>query len=195
MLPPGVNSWTDPSNNEAFSAGTLAFTSNAGTMYARDVNEKVPFADEIKVLRVPQGPGGKRLEGGSSNNFYLFKGVKNRDAAAQMIDFLMAPEQQLPLYKISTGYVIPPFKKMWEEPFVRSIENNRRFEPVAWNEPPFRGLAHPGPLSAAADAVGIQNVFTDMMGQILQGKKVEEAVKEAHDRAVRIYKEFGLKGE
>jgi len=83
---------------------------------------------------------------------------------------------------------------MWSDPIVQGDENNRRFEKVAWNEPPFRGLAHPGPLTAAADAVGIQNVFTDMFGQILQGKKVEDAVKEAHDRCVKIYKEFGLKG-
>jgi multiple sugar transport system substrate-binding protein len=194
MLPPGVNAWNDFSNNEAFNAGTLAFTSNAGTMYAKAVFDKVPFASEIKVIPMPYGPPRKRLEGASTNNFYLFRGVKNKEASVAIITFLLDPEQQRTLWKISTGYVVPPFKSMWSDPIVQGDENNRRFERVAWNEPPFRGLAHPGPLTAAADAVGIQNVFTDMFGQILQGKKVEDAVKEAHDRCVKIYKEFGLKG-
>jgi multiple sugar transport system substrate-binding protein len=195
MLPPGINSWNDFSNNEAFLAGTLALTSNAGTMYAKGVFDKVPFAEQIKLIRQPLGGGNKRLEGFSTNNFYLFKGVRNKDASVAIINFLLDPEQQKVLWRTSTGYVVPPFKNLLADPFIQSVENNRRSEPIAWSEPAFKGLAHPGPLSAAADAVGIQNVFTDTMGQVLQGKKVEDAIKEAHDRCVKIYKEFGLKGE
>ena len=33
MLPPGIESWTDPSNNEAFLAGKIALTSNAFSVY------------------------------------------------------------------------------------------------------------------------------------------------------------------
>lgn len=198
MLPPGVNSWTDPSNNEAYLAGTIPFTSNAGTLYAKAVVDKVPFWQEIKLIQKPYGPIRKRFQGAGSNNFYLFKGVKNRDAAVALIQHMMSPEQQRPLWKISQGYVVPPFRKMWDDPVLpvtKLDENNKRFEPIAWHEPPFRGVAHRGPLSAAADAVSRDNVATDMMGQILKGKPVEQAVKEAHDRCVKIFKEFGLKGE
>jgi multiple sugar transport system substrate-binding protein len=194
MLPQGVNSWTDPTNNEAFLSGTIAFTSNAGTMYAKGVFDKVPFADQIRSIPMPLGGSKKRLEGVGTANFWLFKGVQNRDAAWNMIDHMMKPEQQRPLWKASTGYVVPPYKKLWDDPIVRGDENNRRQEVIAWNEPAFRGLSHPGPLTPAADAVGTANIFTDMMGLILRGTSVEEAVKEAHQRSVQIYKEFGLKG-
>ena len=70
----------------------------------------------------------------------------------------------------------------------------RVFKTVAFNEPPFQGNSYRGPLSAAAEAVGFQNVVSDTMGEILKGKPVAQAVKEMHDRAVKIYKEFGLKG-
>ena len=47
MLPPGVNAWNDISNNEAFLAGTLGITQNAGTMLAKAYFDKVPHAESI----------------------------------------------------------------------------------------------------------------------------------------------------
>jgi hypothetical protein len=39
-----------------------------------------------------------------------------------------------------------------------------------------------------------ENVATDMVGEILAGKPVEQAVRDAHQRATCIYQSFGLKG-
>ena len=69
------------------------------------------------------------------------------------------------------------------------------FKPVAFNEPPFQGIAYRGPLSEAAEAVNQEVVMTDMMGEILGGKRVDLAVRDAHLRCIQIYKSFGLKGE
>jgi multiple sugar transport system substrate-binding protein len=195
MLPPGVLSWTDPSNNEAFLSGTIAFTSNAGTMYAKGVFDQVPFIDTVRLIPMPFGPPRTRLQNLNSANFYLFRGVRNRDATWATINHMMMPEQQRPLWQTSTGYVVPPYRQMWDDPLVRADENNRRSEVMAWNTPGHRGLSHPGPLTAAADAVGTANIMTDMMGVILRGTSVEDAVAEAHQRAVQIYREFGLRGE
>ena len=69
MLPPGVNSWTDPSNNEAFLAGTIGITDNAGTMYAKAVLDKVPFADQIQFIKRP-----KRVSDGSTSTRWRGRG-------------------------------------------------------------------------------------------------------------------------
>ena len=53
MLPPGVLSWIDTSNNEAFLAGQIAITQNAGTMYAKAELDQVPFAEQIVYVPVP----------------------------------------------------------------------------------------------------------------------------------------------
>jgi len=98
------------------------------------------------------------------------------------------------LWKTSPGYVVPAYEKWWDDPIIQGEENSRRFKPVALAEPPFPGLAWRGPITEASDAVGAQNVLTDMMGEVLAGKPVAQAVKDAHDRAVRIYKELGFKG-
>ena len=39
------------------------------------------------------------------------------------------------------------------------------------------------------------NFWTDMFGEVLGGKSTADAVKSAHDKAVRVAKEFGFKGE
>ena len=53
----------------------------------------------------------------------------------------------------------------------------------------------PGPPTAWTSALDSSNFWTDMMGEVLGGKRAEDAVKAAHDRAVRVFKEFGAKGE
>ena len=44
MLPPGVLAWGDISNNEAYLGGIVAYTQNAGTVYAKAVLDENPVA-------------------------------------------------------------------------------------------------------------------------------------------------------
>jgi hypothetical protein len=55
-------------------------------------------------------------------------------------------------------------------------------------------MAWRGPVTEASEAVSGENVATDMMGEVLAGKAVEAAVRDAHNRAVAIYQSFGFKG-
>ncbi len=50
MLPPGVGSWTDPSNNEAWLAGKIAYTDNGGTLYAQAIAESNPVRDDTYMI-------------------------------------------------------------------------------------------------------------------------------------------------
>jgi multiple sugar transport system substrate-binding protein len=45
MLPPGVLSWGDSSNHEAYLAGKLAYTQNGGTVYAKALLDGNPIRD------------------------------------------------------------------------------------------------------------------------------------------------------
>jgi multiple sugar transport system substrate-binding protein len=195
MLPPGVNTWTDPSNNEQFLAGKIAFTNNAGTMYAKGVLDKVPFAKDIQLIENLTGPFGKKLQGGNGASFYLIKGLKQRDQSVALVQHMLKLEVQRELWKISQGYVVPPYFNLWEEPLVKDDRNNQVFGKIAWTEPPFLNEATPGPLSAAIDGIQKETVATDMAADVLKGMPVADAVKKAHDRSVKIYKDFGLKGE
>jgi len=196
MLPPGVNGWNDVSNNEAFLAGTIGITRNAGTVLARAYFDNVPHAESIGQVQTPRSLNGQgpRLENGGGETLRLIKGTKNKDAAFDTMRFWLSTPVQRTIWKISTAYALPAYDYGWNDPIVASHPISKKFKAVVNNED-WWGLATPGPIQAAIDAVGASNLFTDTMGEILRGKPTRQAVEEMHRRAVTIYKEFGLKGE
>ena len=202
MLPPGVNAWTDPTNNEAYLAGKLAMSNNGGTMFAKAVVDKNPIADETYLVPQPKGggPAGRVIEWrGGTMNWFVMKGSKNREAAEQLIQYLISPEIQREMWKISPGYVYPAFEWGWDDAGIKDNKYAQRVTEgyrAAFNNPSgFMTGAWPGPPTAWVASLESSNFWTDMFGEVLSGKSVEQTVKDAHDRAVRVFKEFGARGE
>jgi multiple sugar transport system substrate-binding protein len=195
MLPPGVNSWTDPSNNEAWLANHIAYTSNAGTLYGQTVQQNKPFAKDSLLLRVPGLNGKPGLQGAGGSAFWTYKGTKNKEATYDLIKYLLDPVSQKALCLTTPGYVAPAYKNLWSDADIRKDQNIVRFEPIAWDEAAYNGIAFPGPNTAAASAVADANIYTKLTAAVLNGKKPEDAVKEAHANAIKVYKDFGAKGE
>jgi multiple sugar transport system substrate-binding protein len=201
MLPAGVNSWNDTGNNDAWLGSQIAFTQNAGTLYATSVTRNVTIEDGVTrladvtgVVVQPLGPGNQRLQGASGTHWWFMKGSRNFDAAAQLAEAHLAPELQRELWRVGSGYVVPAYENQWNEPIIAEHPVARVFKTIAFNEPPFQGSAYRGPLTAAAEAVDQQNVVSDMTGEILAGKPVIAAVRDAHLRMVDIYQSLGFKG-
>ena len=202
MLPPGVGGWTDPSNNEAWLAGQIAFTNNAGTVYAQSVHDQNPVRDDTVLL--PQfkglGAGARVLQGaGAPMNFFIMKGAKNKDAAFQLVQSLMTKEAFDQIFTISTGYVYPAREWGWTEAALTEAQYAKNITPVwqqIFNDPSgFTGTPWPGPPTAQANALDNTNFWTDMFGAILGGRAVEDVLTDFHNRTVQTYKEFGAKGE
>jgi ABC-type glycerol-3-phosphate transport system substrate-binding protein len=197
MLPPGVLSWTDPSNNEAFLAGQIAITDNAGTMYAKAVFDQVPFAAQIVFLprpvRISDGARLDFLSGGT--RFYAITGSPNKEAAYDLIRHFITPPVQERVWTISRAYALPVYASGWENEIIQSDPNSVRGQAIALNETDFTGLHWPGPDNEATGTIANQNFFTDMMAEILQGTPTEEVVADYHDQFVQIYQDFGLPGE
>jgi multiple sugar transport system substrate-binding protein len=196
MLPPGLLAWTDTSNNEAFLAGTLAFTQNAGTMYAKAVFDEVPFANEIAWMAYPvRNSDGAYIDLMGGTKLHVLAGTKNKDATYDLIRHLLTAPVQERIWTISQGYALPAYKNGWSSEIVQSVENSKRCEPVVWNESGFTGQRWPGPPSAAIDAVEGGTYHTDMMAEVMQGKPAEEVVADYHRKFVQIWQDFGFKGE
>jgi multiple sugar transport system substrate-binding protein len=202
FLPPGVGGWTDPSNNEAWLANTIAFTNNAGTVYAQSVKDKNPVADDSGLLENFKGlgPGARKLQGaGDPMAFFIMKGAKNRDAAFQLIQYLSTIDAYQQMFTISTGYVYPAREWGWDRPELTEAKYARDITPV-WKKistdpSGFISTPWPGPPTPQAGSLDSTNFWTDMFGEILGGKSVEDTLQSAHNRVVRTYKEFGAKGE
>ena len=202
MLPTGVNSWTDPSNNEAYLAGKIFFSSNAGTMFAKAVFDKNPVKDDTYLMLPPKGtgPGGKVLAGGGTGKrWFVIKGSKNREAAEQLIRYMHSAEIQKEMFKISNGYVYPAYEWGWDEPEITASDAGTHVTEV-WrqyvnHESGYLGDYHPSKPVPWVESLVVSNFWTDMFGEVLGGKAPADAVKSGHDRAVRVAKEFGFKGE
>src|SRR5215207_5915457 len=203
IIPTGVNSWTDPSNNEAYLAGKIFFTNNAGTMFAKAVFDKNPVKDDTYLMLPPKGlgAGGRVLAGGgAAKRWFVVKGAKNREAAEQLIRFMNGADVQKEMFKISNGYVYPAYEWGWDEPEIMASDAGTHVTEV-WKQylnheaNYIGGGYYPAPPVAAVESLENSNFWTDMFGEVLGGKAPADAVKSAHDRAVRVFKEFGAKGE
>ena len=203
ILPTGVNSWTDPSNNEAYLAGKIVFTNNAGTMFAKAVFDNNPVKDDTYLVLPPKGmgAGGRVLAGGgAAKRWFVIKGAKNREAANQLIRYMHSAEIQKEMFRISNGYVYPAYEWGWDEPEIKASDAGQKITDV-WrqyltHDSRYTGVgSFPAPPNPWVQSLESSNFWTDMFGEVLGGKSTADAVKSAHDKAVRVAKEFGFKGE
>jgi multiple sugar transport system substrate-binding protein len=196
MWPAGLLSWTDTSNNEAFIAGTIGITDNAGTMYAKAVFDKVPHAKDILYINRPKSnKTGQYLDSMGGTKLYFIKGTKNRNASNDLFRHLISDPVIKQLLATSPAYVLPAYRNLFKDPLVQNDRNAKAAEAIAYPEVYYPGLRFPGPTSAAISAIGAGTYFTDAMAEILQGKAIADVVKDYEARFVQIYQDFGLKGK
>ncbi|MBX2997634.1 MAG: extracellular solute-binding protein [Caldilineaceae bacterium] len=196
ILPPGVLSWTDPTNNEAFLAGKLAYTMNGGTLYARAIVDQVPFVDDIIWDYPKGGPGLLNFFGLGSMNFLKIRGGKNPEATNELLLSFFEDEAMKEVYTVATTYALPAYTNMWEWDEITSVPNSLAqkegaLDPAGWN-----GIAYPGPGTPWIGAVETQNLTTDMVAAAITGQATPaEAVRQAAEASVRIFQEMGAAGE
>ncbi len=196
MLPTGWAAWTDTGNNEAFLAGILALTQNAGTMYAKAVLDQVPFADQIDYL-----PNPLRLSDNMPVDqlggvlLHVVEGTRNQEASYDLIRHLCSEAVQKRIWTISRAYAVPAYRNGWTDPIIADNPNATRAETATWDNLEFTGLRWPGPASVAVDAVSGGFDQVDMIAAVLQGQPAQQVVEEYHDRWVLLWQDYGLPGE
>ncbi|GAB4567509.1 MAG: extracellular solute-binding protein [Anaerolineae bacterium] len=193
MLPPGVMSWTDASNNEAYLAGNIAYTHNAASVYAKAKADGNPVFEKTVVLKEAIGPMGQRLSGSSGGQFNILKGAKNIDLAKELALHMLKPEVFLPISTISAGLFLPSYKGYYQmEEVKKGFEadpNLARMGESALGDYP--GTSWPADPNPFFDAIEAQTILTDMMAQtITQGVSPADAVKQAADRMMQIAEEM-----
>ncbi|MCC6627833.1 MAG: hypothetical protein IT340_10575 [Chloroflexi bacterium] len=194
-LPTGVNAWNDTGNNEAYLAGTIGFSSNGGTMFATAVANKPDVAKDTFMVPWPTASVGKKedLPGGAGTfQFFLPEGSKNPDAGRVMIQELLKKEAQKEVWKNSPSHSLPAYEWGWDEPEANTGPNEvaKVFRKQALSPNYFMDFM-PGPEPKLwISAVGQEVVLTDTMAEVLKGTPAKDAVKNGHDRVVKIWEKF-----
>ena len=198
MLPPGVASWTDTSNNENWLAGILGYTRNQFSVYADSRTKKNPVHENTHVFADCIGPAtDKPLLLGQSQGFVVFKGAKNPQLAKLLAQYLITAPALLGVAKEAPGLVMPAWAKVWDaDPFFTSGDAAfpmlRRITEQKLPLSTKNGLNFPQKANAGQQAVGAAYVLTDMMQQVVQGTAPAQAVKAAHAKMVQIFAQQGL---
>jgi multiple sugar transport system substrate-binding protein len=198
MLPPGVASWTDTSNNENWLAGVLGYTRNSFSVYADSKTKKNPVYENTHVFSDCTGPAtDKSLLIGQSQGFVVFKGAKNPALAKLLAQYLVSAPALLGVAKEAPGLAMPAWEKVWDaDPFFTSGDpafgmlRTMSQQPLPLSTK--NGLSFPQKASAGQQAVVAAYVLTDMMQQVIQGTAPARAVTAAHAKMVQIFKQQGL---
>ena len=198
MLPPGVASWTDTSNNENWLAGVLGYTRNSFSVYADSKAKKNPVYDRTHVFSDCIGPAtDKSLLLGQSQGFVVFKGAKNPALAKLLAQYLVSAPALVGVSKEAPGLVMPAWEKVWDsDPYFTSgdpafgMVRNLSQQPLPLSTK--NGLSFPQKASAGQQAVVAAYVLTDMMQQVVQGTAPAQAVTAAHAKMVQIFTQQGL---
>ncbi len=193
MLPPGIESWTDPTNNETYLAGNSALTLNAFSVYAKMKQDGSDLLGKTAVLRAPLSNTGERLEAGGNGWFSIFRGAKNVDLAKETILHVLNPDNFLPMVREGGGLFMPAYRNLWTDDVLAIDPNFATLRDIMFNETPYTGIAYPADPSPAIDQVLAASIPSEMMANVTTGKmSAEQAVEDAHNKIVNIFEELGL---
>jgi multiple sugar transport system substrate-binding protein len=192
MLPPGIESWTDTSNNEAYLAGTIALTLNQPSVYAKAKADGNPVFENTAVLHGPKTLDGRLLEAGISGWLTIFKGAKNKDVAKELILSLIDPAKITAMASKGGGLFLPAYQNLWTDDLLAADPNFEVFREILLNPDIFYGRSHPATPNALIDAIDGAAITSQMMANVTSGgMSVEDAVQDAHDKIVQIFEEGG----
>ncbi len=179
--PPGVNGWTDSSNNEAYLAGKLASTLNGASLYyamttSKDQQVRDTIAKNTILLPWPAGPKGA-FTVSNPNNWIIFKNTKNADLAKDLIRYLEDDKQFSAYLKASVGQAAPVYNNRFNDPFWKTDPN---FEAILTVMKNARALGYPGPVTKAVVEVEGRYLLCDTASQVVSGgATVDQALDDA----------------
>lgn len=192
-LPPGILSWTDISNNEAYLAGTIGITANAFSVYAAAKRDDNPVFPDTLVLRPPVGPSGLRTESGGNSWLIIPKGAVNGDVARELALHLIDPATFTPMAAVGGGLFLPAYDDLWTDELIEADPNFAIVKDIVSNPDPYIGYSWPADPNAAIDAVRAASVPEQMVANVTSGRMTPaEAVTAAHQQIVDIFEEGGI---
>jgi multiple sugar transport system substrate-binding protein len=194
MLPPGVESWNDTGNNEAYLAGNIGYTHNAFSIYAQAKRDKNPVFTETVLLPAPSANNGDSRDGGNVGGWLtVFKGSPNRDLAKKLAIELLDPKNFNKMSSAGGALFTPAYEKLWTPELLASDPNLAVIKEQVSVKDPFLGSSWPALPSAPIDAIRAQGVVEQMAGNVISGRMgPADAVKDAHDKIVNIFEEGGI---
>jgi multiple sugar transport system substrate-binding protein len=194
MLPPGILSWTDISNNEAYLAGTIGYTHNAFSVYAQAKRDENPVFPVTRLLLAPSSDVGPDQNGGGIGGWVnIFKGAANVELAKQLTLSLLDPANFNRMSSVAGGLFMPAYENLWTDELLAADPNFAIIKQQLDVEEPYTGSPWPAEPNAAIDAIRAASIPEQMIANITSGRmNPAEALTDAHNKIVDIFEEGGI---
>lgn len=194
MLPPGIESWNDVGNNEAYLAGKIGYTHNSFSVYAQAKRDGNPVFENTVVLNVPPANNGDSREGGQVQGWLtIFKGAPNVELAKELALTLLDPANYNRMSTVAGGLFMPAFEELWTDELIAADPNFEMIQEQVATEDPHIGFSWPAEPNGAIAAIRSQGVLEQSVGNVIAGRMTpEEAVADAHRKMVNIFEEGGI---
>ncbi len=194
MLPPGIESWGDISNNEAYLAGKVGYTHNALSVYAQAKRDDNPVFENTILMTLPTANDGSSRDGGQVGGWLtIFKGAPNVQLAKDLALHILDPENFNQMSAQGGGLFMPAFQNMWTEELLAADPNFAILEEQLSVPEPFIGISWPAEPNAAIDAIRPPGIVEQAVGNMIAGRMTpEEAVADAHQKMVDLFEEGGI---
>jgi len=194
MLPPGVESWNDVSNNEAYLAGQIGFTQNAFSVYAQAKRDNVPAFPGTILLPAPTAINGDTRDGGNVGGWMtIFKNSPNGALAKELALNLLDPANFGKISALGGVLFTPAYANLWTDELIATDPNLAIIKTQVSVEDPFPGQYWPAQPNAGIDAIRAQGVLEQSVGNVIAGRmSPAEGVKDAHQKMVDLFEEGGI---
>jgi multiple sugar transport system substrate-binding protein len=194
MLPPGVESWNDTGNNEAWLAGSIGYTHNAFSAYAAAKRDNNPIFPNIVLLEAPTANNGDSRNGGNVGGWLtIFKNAPNKDLAKELALHLIAPENFTPMSAIAGGLFMPAYENLWTEELLAADPNYAIIQKQVSVATPFLGETWPAQPAPQFGAIRATGLIEQSVGNAISKRMTPaDAVADAHSKIVQIFEEGGI---
>jgi multiple sugar transport system substrate-binding protein len=194
MLPPGVESWTDTGNNEAYVAGTIGHTINQYSIYAAAKKNAPDVYKNTVVLRTPTANNGDNRDAGQVGGWLtIFKNAPNKDFAKKLALDLLDPANFNKIASLAGGLFMPAYANLWTPDLIAADPNFGVIKAQVSVADPFPGAPWPAKPSPQIDAIRAQSVLENAVGNAISKRmSSKDAVADAHQKIVDIFEEGGI---
>ncbi len=193
-LPPGVESWNDTGNNEAFLAGSIGYTHNAFSVYANAKRNNNPVFPNIALLRAPTANNGDSRDGGNVGGWLtIFKNAPNKDLAKKLALELIDPANFNQMASIAGGLFMPAYENLWTPELLAADPNYAIIKEQVSVAKPFLGETWPAQPAPQFGAIRAQGIVEQSVGNAIAKRMTPaEAVADAHGKIVQLFEEGGI---
>ena len=194
MLPPGVESWNDTGNNEAWLAGQIGFTQNAFSVYAQSKRDDNPVYANTVLLPAPAAINGDHRNGGNVGGWMtIFKGAPNAALAKELALDLLDPANFGKISALGGVLFTPAYQNLWTPELLATDPNLAVIKDQVSVTDPFLGQSWPANPNAGVDAIRAQGVLEQSVGNVISKRmSAADAVKDAHQKMRDLFEEGGI---